>query len=226
MMWFSLKKMTLVAMRRVDWKKAKMEAKRPVKRPLQLPRQQMKARTREVEWDRVVCVQELLSGSVIYWDRDNKTLALPPACPLPKPGPSSQYMTQPQPWMLKPKTGDPDVICFFLFPSCLIQRQIFLLCFYHTSKISLKPILFSSSPVSSPGQDTINYGLSYCNSFLIVPPVWNTYQTPKWICQVGSWICDSGALKWDDLEIQLWELNAYRWYLKPQDWMKSHKQRV
>lgn len=36
--------MTLVAMRRVDWKKAKMEAKRPVKRPLQLPRQQMMAR--------------------------------------------------------------------------------------------------------------------------------------------------------------------------------------
>lgn len=39
--------MTLVAMRRVDWKKAKMEAKRPVKRPPQLPRQQMKARTRD-----------------------------------------------------------------------------------------------------------------------------------------------------------------------------------
>lgn len=43
--------------------------------------------------------------------------------------------------------------------------------------------------------------VSYFSSFLIALTTGNTYQTSKWICQVGSWICDSGAQKRDDLNL-------------------------
>lgn len=60
--------------------------------------------------DRELFVFKSYYGSDIYWDRNNKTLALPSSFPLPKSGSSSQYMTQPQPRMFKPKTGDPDIM--------------------------------------------------------------------------------------------------------------------
>lgn len=51
----------------MDWKRAKTEAKRPVKRPLQLPRQQMVARTKEMEWRQTeLFVFKSYYGSVIY----------------------------------------------------------------------------------------------------------------------------------------------------------------
>lgn len=78
MIWFSLTKISLAAPWRMDWKRAKTEAKRPVKRPLQLPRQQMVARTKEMEWRQTeLFVFKSYYGSVIYWDRDNKTWCLP-----------------------------------------------------------------------------------------------------------------------------------------------------
>lgn len=147
MIWFSPKKITLADLCRIDWKRAEMEAKRSVKRPLQLPRQQMVIGLERWSGDRESC---LCSRAImeVSWDRENKILDWPPSFPLPKPGPFSQNMTQPQPWMLKPKTEDPDIICFFPFilrPN--IHSKSF--CFYHTSKVSLKSIYFSLSSAIS-----------------------------------------------------------------------------